>query len=144
MVRATLLVGAGLVTLFVASMAAAHPHEYIQPNAGVGVAVISADCTGEAISFGAVCFAAGEATDSISIADDLVAPVSARACQDSNGDAILAPNECVRFCGSLFGATFNPALAVWVVLDSVGTGNLGIGPCGTLYSGATHGFVSHG
>lgn len=140
--RTTTTIVGVLIASFVATVAAAHPHEYVQPNAGVGASVTVADCSGDSLSVGGVCFdELIEVGTTLTITDDVNSNVRGSYCQDVDGSAICSPSETTIFCGSitLTLANFDPdfplvGFRLGTVSDTIGNPTCGF---------ATHGSVDH-
>lgn len=125
------------------------------------------------INFGGVRFCVGHVLgdangdNALTISDDAISPVSAVYCQDFNANAICGEGNVppdgnrieprTTFCGSVIldspvdptprpewvTSNWDTEQIILVFISSPGTGNAAVSPCGTLYSGGTHGFVSH-
>jgi hypothetical protein len=165
----------GMMTM--ATMAAADPREYIvPPNQGAGLSISMTSCEPRGPSVGAVRFCAGHISPdvngaaSISIEDDLNAPVSGVYCQDLDGDQLCGegqfPPDGTRieprheFCGSMvLDSPMDPTpRADWAVhnwdpfgfnadvlifIDGIADGNPATSRCGFVFSYGTHGWVWH-
>lgn len=133
----------GVITISLSAfVAAAHPHEYVQPNPGAAFSIGLSDCTGDTVSFGAVCFTSDEVGvgTTLTIQDDRLGLIWGVYCQDLDNSGICTMNERVSFCPSitLTASNFDAEFEAFVFLGSI----LGPSPPAGC-NPASHGFVDH-
>ncbi len=143
--------------LLFAGAVSAHPREYVNNNAGVGVSIgVGTSCPPDSIDallgerqFGIVIFCAGElvATPAgfvtITIDDDVSDPAGGVFWQDFDADTWADPGETTNVCGTT-DVPYDDSVGAVLWLQTVASGNpAGNSICPGETSFPTHGFVLH-